>query len=129
MLRPASIVFGVAALAACASVQDLQPLPPDVAQGRALVQHYCVGCHSVQTEGSSVLASAPPFRWFKTLQPDLLQQVALHIGRGEHSSMPQIILSQGESKAIAAFIRTYANADPKTQTALSIPTCIGRLTC
>jgi mono/diheme cytochrome c family protein len=127
MLRPASLIGLAFALTACATASDLQPPAPDAAEGRVLVQRYCVGCHSVQPEGASPLASAPPFRWFKTLQPDTLQEVALHIGQGRHSSMPQIILTQGESRAIAAFIRAYANADPATQKAMSLQACVGRV--
>jgi mono/diheme cytochrome c family protein len=126
MLRTASLAGLAFALSACATAADIQPPATDAAQGRLLVERYCVGCHSVQPEGASPLASAPPFRWFKTLQPDTLQEVALHIGRGEHSSMPQIILTHGESTAIAAFIRAYANADPKTQKSMSLVACVGR---
>ena len=127
MTRIAPLIGIAFAVSACASTSDIQPLPTDADQGRRLVQQYCVGCHSVQPDGASPLASAPPFRWFKTLQPDTLQQVALHIGRGEHSSMPQIILTKGEATAIAAFIRAYANADPKTQKAMSLLPCMGRI--
>lgn len=101
---------------------------PLVADGRALVEKHCVGCHSAEPAGYSIYSAAPPFRWMKTLRPDILQLVAADVRRGDHAGMPQIILTKSESEAISAYIRAYANADASTQKAMSVHACFAR-TC
>src|SRR4051812_7863669 len=118
----------IQALLLAAAVATVSPLVipasplanPTVQEGRRLVERHCVGCHSAEPEGLSVLRSAPPFRWMKTLRPDILQLVAVQAGRGDHAGMPRIILTQPESEAISAYIRAYANADISTQRTMSI---------
>lgn len=99
---------------------------PLIAHGRQLVSQNCTGCHNVQPKGVSVLPSAPPFRWMKGMRPDALQIVAEAAGRGDHAGMPRFVLTNSEAGAISAYIHTFANADPKTQKTLSLPSCVAR---
>jgi mono/diheme cytochrome c family protein len=100
---------------------------PLVVQGRQLVRQNCVGCHSAQTDGISVLSSAPPFRWMKGMRPDALKLLAAEAGRGDHAGMPAIYLTDSEAGAISAYIHALANAAPKAQKTLSLPPCVGRV--
>lgn len=126
------ILFLAAAAAGVVSPLVVPPPPRDplddplIAHGRQLVSQNCTGCHNVQAKGSSLLPSAPPFRWMKGMRPDALKVVALRAGRGDHAGMPQFILTDSEADAISAYIHTFANADPKMQRRLSLAPCVAR---
>ena len=122
-----ALIFAAAVTTVSPLVVPASPLAnPMVQEGRKLAQKNCVGCHSAEPEGISILPSAPPFRWMKTLRPDVLQFVAAEVGRGDHAGMPQIILTKPESEAISAYIRAYANASISTQRTMSVHACFAR---
>jgi cytochrome c len=99
---------------------------PLIVRGRDLVRGHCVGCHSAQPTGLSPLAAAPPFRIMRSLNPLVLQRVALEVGRFDHAGMPSIVLTTAEAESIAAYVRALAKADPKTQSSLSVQPCLAR---
>lgn len=126
----------IRALLLAAAVQTVSPLvvqappnplaDPKVVEGRDLVRRNCIGCHSAEPKGTSVLPSAPPFRWMVGMRPDALKIVAAQVGRGDHQGMPRIILTDSEAEAISAYIHAFANADPKVQKELSLHSCLAR---
>lgn len=83
----------------------------------------------MQSKGISVYAAAPPFRWMKGVDGQVLQRVAFDIRQGDHFAMPRVILTRSESDDIAAFIRAFANADAKDQQKLSLPACVATSPC
>jgi mono/diheme cytochrome c family protein len=76
-------------------------------RGRLLVQRYCATCHSIDRQGKSPNAAAPPFRDLhqRYRVDDLAEALAEGILVG-HPAMPEMRFPPDDVKAILAYIRS-----------------------
>ena len=79
----------------------------DLARGHALLKEKCSRCHSIEAEGVSPLAAAPPFRTLSERYPiaDLEEALAEGILTG-HPAMPQLSFGPADIAAITAYLQS-----------------------
>ena len=92
---------------AAALVASAHEATPSPANGRAIAQGYCAGCHAVGATGASPRAAAPPFRDLHRLYPveSLQESLAEGILAG-HPDMPQVVLVPGEIENFIAYLKS-----------------------
>jgi mono/diheme cytochrome c family protein len=101
-----TVLILVAALSAIATVAHAQSA--DVrSRGRLLVQRYCASCHSIERQGQSPNAAAPPFRdlHVRYRVDNLAEALAEGILVG-HPAMPEMRFPPDDVKAILAYIKS-----------------------
>jgi mono/diheme cytochrome c family protein len=103
-------IAAVLLLAGCAAASLEAPETP-AWRGRDLAARACSGCHSVNREGPSPVAGAPPFRTLSE-GPDAIQDFAGDIRRHHPDGMPEILLSDAQAADIYAYMRTLGGGDP-----------------
>lgn len=79
------------------------------AEGRAIAERYCGGCHSIERRGSSPMPSAPPLRTLHERYPieNLEESLAEGISVG-HPQMPQVELTPQQIADFEAFLRSLS---------------------
>lgn len=87
-----------------------QPVrPQEVAQGRALAERLCSGCHAIAGAGPSPVAQAPPFsRLGHSIDIDSLAEAlaeGILTGHGP-VEMPEFVLSPEEIDGLLAFLHS-----------------------
>jgi mono/diheme cytochrome c family protein len=79
------------------------------AEGRAILQKRCSGCHAIEPLGASPLKTAPPMREIygryatRELQEELSEGMV-----SKHKAMPQISFSAEDVAAILAYLHDLA---------------------
>jgi tetratricopeptide (TPR) repeat protein len=78
-----------------------------IAEGKALVERHCQGCHAVGTTGESPNRKAPPFRAVHQRHPMLALREPLTRGiAAPHDEMPKFKLADAEIDKIVAYINS-----------------------
>jgi mono/diheme cytochrome c family protein len=104
MMRTVLIIaVAFSALAASAHAESADV----TSRGRLLVQRYCAACHSIDRQGVSPNAAAPPFRdlHVRYRVDNLAEALAEGILVG-HPSMPEMRFPPEDVKAILAYIKS-----------------------
>jgi mono/diheme cytochrome c family protein len=118
-----TVLILAAALSAIAAVAHAQSA--DVtSRGRLLVQRYCAACHSIDRQGQSPNAAAPPFRDLHARYrvDNLAEALAEGILVG-HKAMPEMRFPPDDVKAILAYIKSIQSHE---QASASAPDRLGR---
>jgi cytochrome c len=97
----------VLCLAACAAPREKGPSMEDrIADGRAMAEANCAGCHAVGEMGDSPLAAAPPFRVLlsryhsEVLEEELIQ--GIHIAH----PMPEFQFNPQSVDSLIAYLKS-----------------------
>jgi mono/diheme cytochrome c family protein len=96
-------IFAVTVLTLAPSARAADP----VAQGRALAEENCAGCHAIAGPGPGPVAEAPPFSGFARKWPleDLAEAFAEGIMVGHPTvAMPEFVFSAAEIEALLAYL-------------------------
>ena len=103
MIRVALAAALLSAVAAAAHAESADV----TSRGRLLVQRYCATCHSIERQGQSPNAAAPPFRDLHARYrvDDLAEALAEGILVG-HPAMPEMRFPPEDVKAILAYIKS-----------------------
>jgi mono/diheme cytochrome c family protein len=103
----ASAVFAFLALAACSAQPARQPADPLVADGRAIAERECAGCHALDQATASPRAGAPPMRdMLARYQADALANDLITGIRVGHQDMPEFDFDVQTADALIAYLRS-----------------------
>jgi mono/diheme cytochrome c family protein len=106
----ASAVFAFLALAACSAQPArpvTQPTDPLVADGRAIAERECAGCHALDQATASPRAGAPPMRdMLARYQADALANDLITGIRVGHQDMPEFDFDVRTADALIAYLRS-----------------------
>lgn len=113
MLAPAHRIAAAAAAAVVAALAlpggALGQGQARLAQGQAIVEAKCAGCHATGRTGASPRERAPPFRSLSARYPlaSLAEALAEGISVG-HSGMPEFRFQPDEIDAILSYIASVS---------------------
>jgi cytochrome c len=107
-------------MAASLTAADAEPIGRP-ADGRAIAERNCGGCHAVGKRGPSPRADAPPLRSLQSRYPveDLEEALAEGISVG-HPDMPKVELNPQQIADFQAYLRSLGGAAP-LRTKASLP--------
>jgi mono/diheme cytochrome c family protein len=106
----ASAVLALLALAAC-NAQPARPVAqaadPLVADGRAIAERECAGCHALDQSATSPRAGAPPMReMLARYQADALANDLITGIRVGHQDMPEFDFDVRTADALIAYLQS-----------------------
>lgn len=106
----ASAVLAFLALAAC-NAQPARPVAqaadPLVADGRAIAERECAGCHALDQSATSPRAGAPPMReMLARYQSDALANDLITGIRVGHQDMPEFDFDVRTADALIAYLQS-----------------------
>ena len=82
-----------------------------LALGRELVEVYCGACHSIEADGDSPHAQAPPFRdLHERYDVDWLEEGLVEGLVSGHPDMPEFEFDPDQAQAIIAYIKSLTPA-------------------
>jgi mono/diheme cytochrome c family protein len=99
------ISLGFAGALAMAPLPTRAAAPPDAAQGKTIVKHWCAACHQVAPDQKPVSADVPSFL-FIAHQQKLTVKVLTDFLSTPHPRMPDMGLTRGEIADIVAYIKS-----------------------
>jgi mono/diheme cytochrome c family protein len=113
-MRKLLIPVALAALCAvgCASEDELAARAAMVADGKAIAETQCAGCHAVGAHGESPARGAPPFRYVlerysgATLNEDLIEGIRVN------HAMPAFQFDPKGADALVVYLRTIQSNVP-----------------
>jgi mono/diheme cytochrome c family protein len=107
------VLAGPSALAA-SKAQIQAKIQAKIQAGHALAKARCSHCHSVEPQGNSPLAAAPPFRTLSTRYPlDSLQEALAEGIDVGHQGMPSTPWKPADINRFIAYLKTI-NAKPNS---------------
>jgi cytochrome c len=78
-----------------------------VADGQALVEVNCAGCHAIGLEGVSPLLEAPPFRELhQRYDVEFLSEALVEGIMTGHEAMPEFVFTPDEAAAVVAYLKS-----------------------
>lgn len=103
-MRQLMLLLPLAAVSACASAN----LAADRARGEAVATSNCAACHAVGASGDSPAPEAPAFRRLEQegFRTSTLENALLNGVSSGHPAMPNIKLSQRDTRALIAYLRS-----------------------
>ena len=107
MMRTGFASLGLVLLATTITQAQSAKAPSPAAQGRALLDDRCAGCHAIGRTGASPLREAPAMRTIarKYKVENLAEALAEGIVTG-HPAMPEFSFEPDQIGAIIAYLKT-----------------------
>ncbi len=112
MWKPLALLALVTSVGGCVAPAARPGLADIVADGRAIAETQCAGCHALGARGESPVAQAPPFRTvlahyrIEALESDLIEGIRVN------HEMPAFRFDPEGTDSLIAYLKSIQTGDP-----------------